>query len=87
MAIAQAEARVLITNDRDFGELVIRGGAEHHGVIYFRLRVGDMERKIRALDALLSVHPDWLGQFIIIDRGGAHRRRRSSSPGRRTAAP
>ncbi|MDZ7363107.1 MAG: DUF5615 family PIN-like protein [candidate division KSB1 bacterium] len=30
--------RVLITNDKDFGELVYRSGLPHTGVVLFRLR-------------------------------------------------
>jgi predicted nuclease of predicted toxin-antitoxin system len=38
LAIALVEARILITNDRDFGELIVRERLPHAGVIYFRLR-------------------------------------------------
>ena len=34
---AVAEGRILITNDKDFGELVFRWGKGHHGVILLRL--------------------------------------------------
>ncbi len=37
LRIAEAERRILITNDRDFGELIFRRGLSHSGVIYFRL--------------------------------------------------
>jgi predicted nuclease of predicted toxin-antitoxin system len=37
LAIASDEGRILITDDRDFGELVIRSGLPHAGVIYLRL--------------------------------------------------
>jgi len=35
LAIAAAEGRVLLTNDRDFGELVFRLRQSHAGVILF----------------------------------------------------
>ena len=37
LAIALREQRILITNDRDFGELIIRERLAHAGAIYFRL--------------------------------------------------
>ncbi len=37
LALAFSEDRVLLTYDRDFGELVFRHGAPHRGVIYLRL--------------------------------------------------
>lgn len=35
---AVAEDRVLITNDRDFGDAVFRDGLSHRGVIFLRLQ-------------------------------------------------
>jgi predicted nuclease of predicted toxin-antitoxin system len=37
LAIATAEQRVLLTNDKDFGELIFRRRLPHAGVILFRL--------------------------------------------------
>ena len=37
LAIAKNEQRILITNDRDFGELIFRQRMPHAGVILFRL--------------------------------------------------
>ena len=37
LAIAHREGRILITDDRDFGELVFRHRQPHMGVIYLRL--------------------------------------------------
>lgn len=37
LALARREDRILITNDRDFGELIIRQRLAHAGVIFFRL--------------------------------------------------
>ncbi len=70
LAISRDEGRILITNDRDFGELVVRRGARHHGVIYFRLAVGTTDKKIDALSKLLSTHADWLHEFVVVDARG-----------------
>lgn len=45
LALAHGEGRILITNDRDFGELVFRRHAPHAGVIYFRLSTPDFAAK------------------------------------------
>ena len=46
LAIARAEGRILITNDKDFGELIYRQQLKHTGVILFRLRDEDIPTKI-----------------------------------------
>ena len=45
LAIAQREERVLLTNDRDFGELIFRQQLPHSGVILFRLGSEDIATK------------------------------------------
>ena len=37
LAIANDEARILITSDKDFGELVYRHKSAHHGILLLRL--------------------------------------------------
>lgn len=54
LAIAHAERRILITNDRDFGELVFRERQPHSGVILFRLTSVDLGSKIARLADLLA---------------------------------
>jgi predicted nuclease of predicted toxin-antitoxin system len=36
-AIAEADAAIVVTTDKDFGELVFRQGLAHHGVVLLRL--------------------------------------------------
>lgn len=71
LAIARREGRVLITNDRDFGELIVRRNLPHTGVIFFRLGAADVEIKIERLANLLLSHQDHLDQFIIVTPQGA----------------
>lgn len=77
LAIARRERRVLITNDVDFGELVVRRRLRHHGVILVRLPFGDTARKIAAVTSLVDGHPDWLRDFVVVHRNGARRRRKT----------
>jgi predicted nuclease of predicted toxin-antitoxin system len=70
LAIAVAEDRVLITNDRDFGELVFRLGLPHRGIILFRLGDESIAVKVAWLDHVLEVYSHRLGEFVVInDRG------------------
>ena len=75
LAIARAEDRVLLTNDTDFGELVVRRGHQHRGLVLFRLPAGAVNAKIAAIDRLLEARPHDLREFVVIDRRGARVRR------------
>ena len=64
---AYAENRILITNDRDFGEKVYREQHPHHGVIFLRLENERAFVKIETLRRLLMAYPDQLpGQFVVV---------------------
>jgi predicted nuclease of predicted toxin-antitoxin system len=68
---AHAAQRILITNDRDFGELVFRHQQPHSGVIYFRLPLDTTAaQKIVWLRQLLDAHQADLGRFIVVDAHG-----------------
>ena len=65
LRIAHAEGRILITNDRDFGELIFRQHLPHAGVIYFRLPLhSTAAQKIHWLSRILTFHSQDLGRFI-----------------------
>ena len=67
LAIASAEGRVLITDDRDFGELVIRSGLPHAGVIYLRLgNDAGLAAKQARLRYVLRHYADRLDQFLVV---------------------
>ena len=63
---ARREGRVVITNDRDFGELVFRHHQAHSGVIYFRLGTFELAPMIRRLNAVLDRFPDQIEEFIVV---------------------
>jgi len=70
LAIANQENRVVITNDKDFGELVFRRGLPHKGIILFRLGNEALDLKKQWLQRVLADYADQLNQFIVItDRG------------------
>lgn len=66
LAIAYSERRILIANDRDFGELVFHQGFSHSGVILFRLGNEALDVKRWWLKYVLDHHAVDLGQFIVI---------------------
>ncbi|MBL7147103.1 MAG: DUF5615 family PIN-like protein [Phycisphaerae bacterium] len=64
------EDRILITNDKDFGEKVYREGHSHCGVILLRLDDERSASKIRVLSDLLTLYPDRIqNSFIVISEG------------------
>ncbi len=66
--MAHQEQRVLITNDKDFGELIFRQRLPHAGVILFRLKKGDIaiERMKEPLIRALTEYEDQLSGFLVI---------------------
>lgn len=66
LAIALREERVLITNDTDFGELVIREHRAHAGVILLRLKVPDFATMRERLDRVLTDYAGQLDQLLVV---------------------
>ncbi|MBN1866627.1 DUF5615 family PIN-like protein [Candidatus Sumerlaeota bacterium] len=62
------EDRIVITNDKDFGEKVFRDGLPNKGVVLLRLEDERPENKIRVLKHLLENYEDRLtGSFTVVD--------------------
>jgi predicted nuclease of predicted toxin-antitoxin system len=70
LTIANQEGRVLITNDRDFGELIVRHKLPHSGVILFRLKAEDLTTKTKWLTHVLNNYSHELANFIIVSERG-----------------
>ncbi len=67
LEIAQVEGRILITNDRGFGEKCFRERRLHHGVVFLRLANERATNKIHVLEQLLNQHSDAIGnQFVVV---------------------
>src|SRR2546430_5712199 len=65
--IAQIEERILITNDRGFGEKVFRERRPHHGVVFLRLADERAANKIRVLGQLLDQYSDEItNRFVVV---------------------
>jgi predicted nuclease of predicted toxin-antitoxin system len=70
LEIARAERRVLLTDDRDFGELVFKALQAHACVLYFRLPAATAEEKILALRKIFLDHGDQLREFFVVTARG-----------------
>ena len=66
LALAVRDDRVVITNDKDFGELVFREGRAHRGVILLRLVDDRTSAKIAALERLFADLPDDLQECFVV---------------------
>jgi predicted nuclease of predicted toxin-antitoxin system len=65
---AHEESRILVTMDKDFGELIFAFGQEHSGVV--RLPDVPVEERIALMDLLLTKHPaDLEAGAVITVRG------------------
>lgn len=67
LAIARRERRILITDDRDFGEMIFAQGFPHAGVIYLRLgEYADLGTRIERLTHVLAHHAGQLDAFLVV---------------------
>jgi len=67
LAWAVAEDRILITNDKDFGEMIFRERLKHRGVIFLRLSDERSANKIEILKHLLENYSEKLpNQFVTV---------------------
>lgn len=70
LARSVAETRLLVTFDKDFGELVFQRGARASaGVVLLRLPATSPEGLAALVASVLQDAHDWLGSFVIVERG------------------
>lgn len=68
--LANQETAILLTADKDFGELIFRQGRISAGVILLRLAGLSQESKKEAVASVIRVHADKLQQaFAVITPG------------------
>lgn len=63
---ASAEDRILITNDKDFGDKVYRDGFPHRGIVLLRLDDERAASKVAVLQKLLTSHADDLAERFVV---------------------
>ncbi|HEX5442393.1 MAG TPA: DUF5615 family PIN-like protein [Pirellulales bacterium] len=64
---AEGEGRLLLTSDKDFGELVFRDRLNTHGVVLLRLKNLPVDQRLRRMEQTWSVvEANPAGCFIVI---------------------
>ena len=76
LGVAESQQRIMLTRDRDFGELVFRGNLVA-GVIYLRILPSAQDAVHGELGKVLSAYPEaeLLQSFVVVEPG-RHRIRR-----------
>jgi predicted nuclease of predicted toxin-antitoxin system len=65
---AHGEQRILLTLDKDFGELVLkRGLAGSNGVVLFRIPPGRPGEGAARIVSSLAARTDWAGNFSVVE--------------------
>lgn len=68
LARAQADSRIVVTFDKDFGELAFRSLLPaSSGIILLRVRTPLSPPSVNALTATLESRADWAGHFAVIE--------------------
>ena len=68
LARAVADSRLLVTFDKDFGELVFRLRAKGlQGVILFRISQPSAAAVAEKVVSILESRSDWAGQFSVVE--------------------
>jgi len=72
---AEADSRILLTNDKDFGELVFRLRRAATGIVLLRLEteVG-AEKAVRLKQILPTIEPRLVGHFAVVTQRGVRLR-------------
>lgn len=63
---AYEESRILITNDKDFGELVFKYQQPHCGIIFLRINYIDFDKILHFLTNILKHHQDDLQDNFVV---------------------
>jgi len=70
LARAQTEKRIVLTFDKDFGELAFRWGlSSTSSVILIRLRSPSLTHLQRTVLAAIDSRQDWAGMFSVVEAG------------------
>lgn len=78
---AVKENYVIITNDKDFGELVFRKGKNHKGVVFLRLKDETVKNKISVIKKILELFENDISKnFIVASEDFVRISRKITSP-------
>ena len=69
LEISYKEKRILITNDKDFGELVYKDYRNTFSIILLRVEQNDVMVKIRIVENLVTKHKDKIeNKFVVANK-------------------
>ena len=70
LKIAVSEGRMVVTMDKDFGDLVYNSGQPHAGVLLLRLEEGNTDEKIKAVETILGKYADKIYKNFCVYKDG-----------------
>ena len=70
LRLAVDQQRIVITMDKDFGELVYNNGMHHAGVLILRLEDADSDTKVEVTKKILSEYHDRIESHFCVFQGG-----------------
>ena len=76
LKIAVYEARMVLTMDKDFGELIYNSGLPHAGVLLLRLEDAGVDEKIEIVEKVLNKYSDKLLKKFSVFKDGRLRIRK-----------
>jgi len=80
LKIAVNEQRLIITMDKDFGELVFNSGMNHSGVLLLRMEDAGWKDKIKVLSEIFKKHAEEIiGNFSVYQKGKLRIRKQMNS--------
>jgi predicted nuclease of predicted toxin-antitoxin system len=84
LARAQSEQRLVLTHDKDFGELAFRYGLSAEcGVLLIRLSGGGRQADLDQVLKVIESRDDWTGHFSVASRGRVRMRPLPTNEGQR----
>jgi predicted nuclease of predicted toxin-antitoxin system len=70
LARAVTERRILLTFDKDFGDLAFHAGLPAEcGIVLFRLQAGTAAQLAAQTAAAIASRTDWAGHFSVVEPG------------------
>jgi predicted nuclease of predicted toxin-antitoxin system len=76
LKMATSERRMVITMDKDFGELVYNSGLPHSGVLLLRLEEARSVEKVKIIEKILERYSDKLSNNFCVFKDGKLRIRK-----------
>ena len=75
IAFAERASRIIVTHDRDFGDLAVHHEQPHAGIVYLRLRTGDASMIARRITAVLHQFESEFPVLLVVSESNVRVRR------------